>query len=71
MALSELPIAVAKYFNKYSDRNRCFDIFKNLISLMKTDKPCGDDGDCYANTLDINSNPCSRVSDDDDNTEKN
>jgi len=71
MALSELPIPLAEYFNEYSDPTRCFKIFENLVSLMETDKPCGDNGDCYSNTLDINSNPITNISDDEGGVEKN
>jgi len=71
MALSELPIALAKYFNEYSNPTRCFKTFRCLVSLLDTDKPCGVNGDCYSNTLDINSNPITNLSDDEGGVEKN
>lgn len=40
---------MAEYFKRFANPRTCAGVFKKMIELINEEKPCGDDGDCYAN----------------------
>jgi len=45
--IPELTIAISNYFSHFAESSTCAAVFSNVIDLINTDKPCGDEGDCY------------------------